>query len=146
MRTKDKNNYTINEDVFDFEDNTKKETVSAWKQVLIGTIAFLIIFFLFFYFFEGKPYKVVDQWSKNFCESSNPNDYYDIKQDLGTIIEKNGYNYSKICFIYYPATDYDSEEIVVFFKDSDEWYRFKDGMTFKWKLPENLRKKIRETN
>ena len=99
MRTKDKNNYTINEDVFDFEDNTKNETVSAWKQVLIGTI-----------------------------------------------IEKNGYNYSKICFIYYPATDYDSEEIVVFFKDSDEWYRFKDGMTFKWKLPENLRKKIRETN
>ena len=99
MRTKDKNNYTINEDVFDFEDNTKNETVSAWKHVLIGTIAFLIIFFLFFYFFEGKPYKVVDQWSKNFCESSNPNDYYDIKQDLGTIIEKNGYNYSKICFI-----------------------------------------------
>ena len=41
MRTKDKNNYTINEDVFDSEDNTKSETVSAWKQVLIGTIAFL---------------------------------------------------------------------------------------------------------
>ncbi len=149
MKTKD-NDYTINEDALELEEDIKNDDKDfqrriTWTQVIIGVIAFLIIFFSFFYFFEGKPYRVVDQWTKNMCEASNPEEYKDIKEELGSIIKKNGYEYDKVCFIYYPETDFEPSEIRVFFRvPKGEWYFFKDGMTYKWIIPNNIKKKISE--
>jgi hypothetical protein len=47
--------------------------------------------------------------------------------------------------MYYPETNYEPDDILVYFKiPQGDWYYFKDGMTFKWKLPNDLRKKIKE--
>ena len=47
---KNENNYTVTENTLKDEDPDLKRRV-AWTQVIIGFIAFLILFFSFFYFF-----------------------------------------------------------------------------------------------